>query len=152
MGGREEKGGGGHTQEVNVQASQPNNLAILDVVRDVPRNDVVPVLATYLFHPHLALDDVNIVNIVIACVTAGALDGELVVLVRPAVQDEHGAAGVLLPGEDLGRGVDEGVARADGVVADVDLGVAAVEDERGVAAVAAELGDLDVAAGCGVDG
>ena len=62
------------------------------------------------------------------------------VLVRPTVENKNRPVIVLLPGKHLGGGVEEVVA-ADGVVADVDLGIAAVEHEG-----AAQLRNLNVSA------
>lgn len=117
-----------------------DNLTVLRIIRNVPRDDGVPIVRS-INVDFIAID----LNAFIIITFAVILEGHLMVLIRSTVQDKNCLVVVLLPGEDLSGRVND-VLVADRVVADVDLGVATVHYQT-----ATVLGDLNIAVIDGAD-
>ena len=118
-----------HTQHVDVEvAVDSDHLAVFNVVRDIPCDDRV-IIGLLDLDALLSLKDVEVVTVV--------FDSNLVVLVGATIDNKDGLVVILLPSEDLGRGVDD-VLVSHRIIADVDLGVTAVENK-----VASQLRDLN---------
>lgn len=120
-----------HTEHVDVEvAVDSDDFAVFNVVGNIPRDDGV-IISLLNLDALFALKDAVVAIII--------LNSNFMVLVGTTVENKDGLVIILLPGEDLGRGVDN-VLVSHGIIADVNLGVAAVENE-----VASQLRDLNVA-------
>lgn len=128
-------------QHVDVKVTvDTNDLAIVDVVRNVPGDDSVIIISLLHFNICLwSLQDRELRLLVV-------LDGDLVVLIWPSINNQNGLVLILLPREDFGGRVDD-VLVTNWVVANVNLRVTTVEHE-----VISKLGNLNIAMVDSLDG